>query len=132
MVNKWIGIGRVGKTPETRYLADGTAVCNFSLACTEKHKDKQGNAKEETFWASCVAWSRLAEIIQEYVDKGSLLYVEGKLKQRSWNKDGVKRYATDVVISEMKMLSPKSGGHGGGQEQDPLPDQPEMGSDCPF
>ena len=131
MINKWTGIGRCGKDPETRYLQDGTAVTNWSLACTEKYKTKSGEQKEETFWAKCSAFGRLAEIVAEFAQKGTLMYCEGKLQERSWeDKDGTKRYSTDVVVREMKLLSPKGASSGG--YQDGPADSPPMGDDVPF
>jgi len=114
MLNKFMGIGNLGKDPETRYLQDGTAVTNFTIATSEKWKDKNtGEKREKTEWISCVAWRRLAEICGEYLSKGSKVYVEGKMQTRSWEpEDGGKtRYKTEVVISEMTML-------GGNKKQD--------------
>lgn len=121
MINKVILIGNLGKDPEVKYLQNSDAVCNFSVATTEKWKDKStGEKREKTEWHSIVAWRRLAEICGEYLSKGSKVYVEGKLQTRSWeDKDGATRYKTEIVISEMKMLSDRgvswTGNQGGGQ-----------------
>ncbi len=105
-VNKWIGIGNLGKDPETRFLPDGKAVCNFSIACSESWKDKAtGEKKETTEWVRITAFGRLAEICGEYLKKGSQVYVEGKLVTRKWqDKDGQDRYTTEIHIHDLKML----------------------------
>ena len=108
MINKTILVGRVGKTPEVRTLENGSKVANFSLATTEKYKNKEGQKVEETEWHNIVAWRRQAETIEVFVNKGDLLYVEGKTKTRSWDdKDGNKRYTTEVVIDHFQMLGGK-------------------------
>ena len=105
MVNKVILIGNLGRDPEVRYTADGRAVANFSLATSEKWKDKNsGEMTERTEWHNIVAWGKLGEICGEYLAKGKQVYIEGRLQTRSWEKDGVTRYTTEVVASEMKML----------------------------
>jgi len=111
MVNKVFLIGNMGKDPEVKYTPSGDAVVNFTLATSESWKDKQsGEKRSKTEWHSIVAWRRLAEIIGEYLHKGSRIYVEGKLQTRSWETDdGSKRYKTEVVINEMKMLGDKGG-----------------------
>lgn len=117
-VNKVILVGSVGQDPETRHLPNGSAVTNFSIATSEVWKDKNSGEKQErTEWSRCVAYQRLAEIIAEYVRKGSKLYVEGKLQTRSWEQDGQKRYATEIIVSEMQMLDGKK--EGGQPESDP-------------
>jgi len=104
-VNKVILVGNVGKDPETRYMPSGGAVCNLSLATSETWKDKNtGQNQERTEWHRIVFFNRLAEIVNEYVSKGSKLYIEGSLRTRSWEQDGIKRYATEIVASEMQML----------------------------
>jgi single-strand DNA-binding protein len=111
-------------------MPNGGAVTNLSLATSEQWKDKEGERQERTEWHRVVAYQRLAEIIAEYVKKGSLLYVEGSLRTRSWDKDGQKHYATEVIIDEMQMLGDKPGGqqgtqHAGGARQ------PAPGADAP-
>lgn len=117
MVNRVILIGRVGKAPEIRYTPSGDAVANFSMAMTEKWKS-DGEAKEKTTWVDIVAWKKLAEVIQEYVDKGSLLYVEGKLQKREWEAEGGgKRSKMEVLANNVRFLNTKkrddSVGHDG-------------------
>ena len=105
MVNKFIGIGRIGRDPEQRFSPSGLAVVNFSVACSEKYKTQAGEQKEDTYWARCIAFGKLAEIIAKYGSKGQQVYVEGKMQERSWDdKDGVKRYTTECIVREFKML----------------------------
>lgn len=112
-VNKVILVGNCGGDPETRYLPSGGAVSNVTLATSETWKDKTtGQPQEKTEWHRVVFFNRLAEIVNEYVKKGSKLYIEGSLRTRSWEQDGVKRYATEIVANEMQMLD--SRGQGGG------------------
>jgi single-strand DNA-binding protein len=112
-VNKVILVGNVGKDPETRYMPNGDAVTNVTLATSESWKDKNtGEQKELTEWHRITFYRKLAEIVAEYVKKGSKLYVEGALRTRSWEQDGVKRYATEIIASEMQMLDGKGGGGG--------------------
>jgi len=112
-LNKFIGIGNLGKDPELRYTQSGTAVASFSLALNESWKDDQGNIKEKTEWVNCVAWKKLAEVCGEYLKKGSKIFIEGKVQTRSWEKDGEKKYATEIVIDNLLMLdgAPKSNGN---------------------
>ena len=111
MLNKVTLIGRVGKDPEIKYTGAGKAIANFSIATSESYKDKQTNEKvEKTEWHNISAFDRLAEVIGEYVKKGALLYVEGKIQTRKYEKDGVERYATSILINEMKMLGGRSEG----------------------
>lgn len=114
-LNKWIGIGNLGSDPEARYLPSGEAVSNFSIACSEQWKDKDtGEKRESTEWVRLVAFKKLAEICNQYLKKGSQIYVEGSIKTRSWEKDGQKHYMTEIVVSEMKMLGGRPEGTGGG------------------
>ena len=118
-VNKVILIGNLGKDPELRRTQSGTAVVSFSMATTEKFKGKDGQQKEETEWHNCTAWNKSAEILAQYLKKGSSVYIEGKLKTRSWEDNGVKKYATDVVVREFQFLGGKQqgqqqNGNGGG------------------
>jgi single-strand DNA-binding protein len=116
-INKVILVGNVGQDPETRYMPNGGAVTNLSIATSETWKDKSnGEQQERTEWHRVVFYQRLAEIVAEYVKKGSKLYVEGRLQTRSWEQDGVKRYATEIIANEMQMLDGRggSGGEGGG------------------
>ena len=154
-VNKWIGIGNLGRDPEMRYTASGEAICNFSIACTESWKDKQtGEKKEMTEWVRISFFGKLAEIAGQYLKKGSQVYVEGSLRTRKWtDKDGQERYTTEIRGEEMKMLgsrqgqgAPASSGGGGGGGYDneptdyapappknkPKPSFDDLGDDIPF
>ena len=104
-INKVILVGRLGSDPEVRYTPDGTAVANFSIATSDEWTDKATNEKRErTEWHRIVAWRRLGEICGEYLSKGKQVYVEGKLQTRSWEKDGVTRYTTEIVASDVQFL----------------------------
>ena len=110
-VNKVILVGRLGKDPETRYMTNGEAVTNVSLATSENWKDKNGEKQERTEWHNLVFYRRLAEIAGEYLRKGSQIFVEGKIQTRKWqDKEGKDRYTTEIVVNEMQMLGGKSGG----------------------
>ena len=112
-INKVILVGNVGQDPETRYMPNGGAVTNLSIATSESWKDKNtGEQQERTEWHRVVFYQRLAEIVAEYVKKGSKIYVEGSLRTRSWEQDGVKRYATEIIANEMQMLDGRSDGRG--------------------
>lgn len=104
MINKVILIGNVGKDPEVRHLENGKSVANFTLATTSKYKDQQGAVQESTEWHQIVFWGKVAEVIEKYIKKGSKLYIEGSLKTRSWEKDGVTRYTTEILGVNMTML----------------------------
>jgi len=110
-VNKAIIVGNVGKDPEVRYMANGDAVCNISVATSESWKDKQtGEKKENTEWHKVVLFRRLGEVAGEYLAKGSQVYIEGKIQTRKWqDKSGADRYSTEIVASEMQMLGGKGG-----------------------
>ena len=136
-VNKVILLGNLGAEPEIRYTPSGTAVANFAIATTEQWKGKDGEKNEKTEWHKIVAWARLGEICGEYLHKGSSCYIEGRLQTRSWDdKDGNKRYTTEIVAQSMQMLGSKGPTHGHGvsvpkdqQNQEPvsIPDD-----DIPF
>lgn len=112
-INKVILVGNVGQDPETRYMPNGGAVTNLSIATSESWKDKNsGEQQERTEWHRVVFYQRLAEIVAEYVKKGSKIYVEGSLRTRSWEQDGVKRYATEIIANEMQMLDGRGEGRG--------------------
>lgn len=110
MVNKVTLVGHLGKDPEVRRFDNG-AVCNFSLATNESYKDKDGNRVDQTEWHNIAIWrSGLVDVAEKYLKKGSFLYVEGKLRTRSWDdQDGNKRYTTEVLIDNFKMLDKASG-----------------------
>lgn len=104
-VNKVILIGRLGKDPETKTLENNLSVSNFSIATSESYKDRTtGEKKEVTEWHSIVAWRGLSEIVQKYLHKGDQVYIEGKLCTRSWEKDGITRYTTEVIAENLTML----------------------------
>lgn len=119
MLNKCDFIGRLGQDPEIRYMPDGKAAANISIGCSEKWKDKvTGEQKEKTEWVKCSAFGKLAEIMGEYLRKGSLVYVSGKMQTRKWqDQSGADRYTTEIVINDMKMLGSKSESQGGNQPQ---------------
>lgn len=154
-VNKVILVGNVGGDPETRHMPNGNAVTNLTVATSETWKDKNsGESTERTEWHRVVFFNRLAEIVGEYVHKGSKLYIEGRLQTRSWEQDGVKRYTTEIVANEMQMLDSRgsagagagSGGNAFGQQSQPqgqtssgsqaapqaAPDFANMDDDIPF
>lgn len=108
-VNKVILVGNVGKDPEVKYLDNGVAVCNFSLATSETYNNKNGEKVTQTEWHNIVLWRKLAEIAETYVKKGMQIYVEGQIRTRSWeDKDGVKRYTTEILGTTMQMLGRKA------------------------
>jgi len=109
-VNKAILVGNLGRDPEVRYMPNGEAVCNFSIATTENWKDKNGQKQEKTEWHNIVMYRRLAEIAGEYLKKGRSVYVEGRLQTRKWEKDGVTRYTTEIIADQMQMLGSREGG----------------------
>ena len=113
-LNKVMLIGNLGKDPEVRYTTSGTAVASFSVATTDKIKNKSGEWEERTEWHNVTLWARLAEIAGEYLSKGKTVYIEGRLQTRKWqDKDGRDRYTTEIVGEKMQMLSAK--GDGGGK-----------------
>lgn len=135
-VNKVILIGRLGKDPEIRNFESGASVASFSMATTESYKDKTtGEKKEITEWHNIVLWRGLAEVASKYLHKGDLIYIEGRLRTRSWEKDNVTRYITEVVGDNMSMLSTKGSGSGGFQAPPPpaqeYPSSKPMGEPAP-
>ena len=115
-LNKVMIIGNLGRDPEVRATPQGKKVANFSLAATERYNDAQGQRQEKTEWVNVVVWGRLAEIVEQYVKKGSSLYIEGKLQTQSWeDADGSKKYKTEVLGLNLQMLGGRTqGGEGGG------------------
>lgn len=111
-LNKVILIGNLGRDPEVRYMPNGEAVCNFSIATTDSWKDKQGQKQERTEWHNIVMYRRLAEIAGEYLRKGSAVYVEGRIQTRKWQdkNTGQDRYTTEIIADQMQMLGSRSGG----------------------
>ena len=131
-LNKVMLIGRLGRDPEIRYTSSGSAVANFSMATTDTWKDKQGQKQERTEWHNIVAWGRLADFSQNYLKKGKLIYVEGRLQTRDWtDKENVKHYKTETVantINFMEKLGDSQGqgapGDAPGPYEDPGPQDP--------
>jgi single-strand DNA-binding protein len=114
-VNKVILVGRLGRDPETRFTGGGQAVANFSMATDETYKDKNGERQKRTEWHKIVVWSKLAEIAQQYLKKGSLLYLEGRLQTREWqDKEGQKRTTTEIVATNFRMLGGRAEGAAAG------------------
>lgn len=114
-VNKVILVGRLGKDPEVRNLENGASVANFTMATSETYKDKTtGDKKEVTEWHNIVLWRGLADIAAKYLHKGDMIYVEGKLRTRSWEKEGVTRYTTEIIGDNMTMLSTQRSGNSSG------------------
>jgi single-strand DNA-binding protein len=120
-VNKVILIGNLGKDPELKSFPNGDAYCNITLATSESWNDKQsGEKKERTEWHNLVFTRKLAEIVGQYLKKGSKIYVEGSLRTRKWEKDGIDRYTTEVQVQDMQMLDGR-GGASGGDDYSPPP-----------
>lgn len=118
-VNKVILVGNLGKDPEVRYAPSGNAVANFTLATNEQFKDRDGNKQERTEWHRVVFWGRQAEVVGEYLRKGGMCYVEGRLQTRKWtDKDGQERYTTEIVGDRLQLLG--SGARGGSAPMDDL------------
>jgi single-strand DNA-binding protein len=142
-VNKVILLGRLGKDPEARTLESGAMVVNFTLATSEVYKDKvTGERKEITDWHNVVLWRGLAETASKYLHKGDQVYIEGKMRTRSWEKDNVTRYTTEVIGDSMTLLGGKQGGNSGnyerpvaqpaGQTDDFKPSMDSATDDLPF
>jgi single-strand DNA-binding protein len=109
-MNKVMLLGSVGRDPEIRATASGSVVASLSIATSERFKDKQGNWQDSTEWHSLVAFARTAEVIRDYVKKGTPIHVEGRLQTRSWDQDGQKRYRTEIVIDNIILLGGKEAG----------------------
>lgn len=137
-VNKVFLIGNVGKDPEIRHLENGGPVARFSLATSETYKNKNNEKVTTTEWHNVVMWRRLAEIIEQYVKKGSKLYIEGKITYRTWDdKEGNKRYTTEIVGNNMQMLDKKGNMEASTPSNEPvknmdIANDPEEGDDLPF
>ena len=131
MLNKVILIGRLGRDPEVRYIPNGEAVCNFSVATSEKYTDKNGQRQEATEWHNVTMYRKLAEIAGQYLTKGSQVYIEGKIQTRKYQgKDGIERTAYEIIANEMKML----GGNAQtlAQKLQPAQTQDDISDDVPF
>lgn len=131
-VNKVILIGNLGADPELRYTPSGAAVANFNIATTEKWKDRDGQLQERTEWHRIVLWSRQAEIAKEYLRKGSAVYIEGRIQNRSYDdKDGVKKYITEIIGQRMQLLGGRTQGasDSGSSQPPPVPPDDLAGED---
>ena len=111
-LNKVLLIGHLGKDPELKYTEKGTARCSFSIATNESYKDDDGNLVDRTEWHNIVVWKKFAEICSQYLKKGSKIYAEGKLGTRSYEQDGIKKYITEITLTNMVMLDKKEAGGG--------------------
>ncbi|MFO7963276.1 MAG: single-stranded DNA-binding protein [Desulfobacterales bacterium] len=143
-INKAIIVGRLGRDPEVRYTADGRAVTNFSVATSDEWKDKEtGEKKERVEWHRVVAFNKLGEICGQYLSKGKQVYIEGRIQTRDWeDREGVKRYTTEIIALDVQFLGSKDDGGGGGgvknQVRDPYADSetsfggPPSDDDIPF
>ena len=134
MLNKCLLIGRLGKDPEMRYTPGGDAVVTFSMATDESYKNKDGEKTQKTEWHNIVVWRKLAEICGQYLTKGSLIYVEGKIQTRMWeDKEGVKHYKTEIVIDTMRMLGGGSGDDkNSAGKRERQEEAPQRDEDVPF
>jgi single-strand DNA-binding protein len=133
-VNKVILIGNVGSDPEIRHLEGGTPVANFRLATSETYTNRNGERITQTEWHNIVVWRGLAEVVEKYVKKGSQLFVEGKIRTRAWDdKDGNKRYTTEIVVDTLQMLGKKAegGGESSGNSTSSAGYSPSSGGDMP-
>lgn len=109
MLNKVFLIGRLGKDPEVRHFDNDSSVCNFSIATSESYKDKQGNKIDQTEWHNISIWRPgLVKVAEKYLTKGSQVHIEGKLRTRKWEKNGVNHYTTEIIVDSFKMLSSKN------------------------
>lgn len=132
-LNKVQLIGNLGRDPELKYTSAGVAVATFSIATSDSWKDQEGNTQERTEWHNIVAWRKLAEICGEWLKKGKRVYIEGKLQTRSYEKDGVKKYTTEIVADQLIMLdgAPKASA-GGDAEAVSSDAAPAKEDDLPF
>ncbi|MBZ5502795.1 MAG: single-stranded DNA-binding protein [Acidobacteriia bacterium] len=130
-VNKAILVGRLGRDPETRYTSGGQAVCNFTLATDSSYKDRSGERQKKTEWHRIVLWGKLAEIAQQYLKKGQMVYIEGRIQTREWEdkRDGQKRTTTEIVGNEMRMLSSRAEGAAAGAGASAAPSSRSVDAD---
>jgi single-strand DNA-binding protein len=138
-VNKAILVGRLGKDPVKRYTNNGTAVVTFNMATSEEWRKGEGQREERTEWHRIVVWGKLAEICDQYLSKGRMVYIEGRIQTREWeDREGVRRWTTEIVANQMQMLSPASGERGASADADgfsppPPPDTiVDSDDDIPF
>jgi len=134
MLNRVELIGRLGRDPETRYTQDGQAIVNFSMATSMEWRDKSsGEKKTKVEWHRVVVFGKLGEICGQYLSKGKLVYIEGRLQTRSWQQDGITRYATEIIASDMKMLDRKqTGAERDDAQSEPMPEPGQIDDDIPF
>ena len=143
MVNKVILIGNLGRDPELRYTQSGTPVASLSVATSRRWKGQDGQTQEQTEWHKVVAWQKLAEICNEYLSKGSKVYIEGRLQTRKWtDQNGNDRYTTEVIAQDVQFLTPRpagpsqggydAGSSGGGYDDPFSQEPPPVGDDVPF
>ncbi len=137
MYSKVFLIGNVGRDPEVKALPSGTRLATFPLATNDRRKDQNGQWVDHTEWHNIVVWARLAEIVEQYVQKGRQLFIEGQIRTRSWEQDGQKKYMTEIHARELKLLGGGGGGGGGGARSGPSQDYdsggfPDDGDDVPF
>jgi single-strand DNA-binding protein len=138
-LNKVMLIGNLGKDPEVKYTPNGVPVAKFSLATNERYKDKSGEWQDRTEWHSIVAWQKLAEIVGEYVKKGSKIYIEGRLQTSSWEdkQSGEKKYRTEIIASDLLLLSSRGEGDGqsrgarGASAGESMDQRPQHGEETP-
>jgi single-strand DNA-binding protein len=133
-INKVILIGNLGSDPEMRYTANGTAIAKFRVATNESYNDKEGNRQEHTEWHLVTAWGRLGEVCGQYLSKGKQVFIEGRLRTSSYEKDGIKRYTTEIIARDMQMLGASQERTGVREEQPfpPPPGGPAEEDDFPF
>lgn len=128
-VNKVILIGRLGREPETRFTGSGKAVCNFSIATDETFNDTSGERQKRTEWHKIVVWGKQAEIAQQYLHKGSLVFIEGKIQSREWEKEGERKTSFEIVAQNFRMLDSRGSGGGNSEERETVAVSEE---DTPF
>ncbi len=116
-INKVILVGNVGKDPEIQYIREDVPVARFTLATSESYKDKDGNRQTKTEWHNIAIWRGLAKVVESYVKKGDMLYLEGKITNRTYEKDGQTRYFTEIVANNMEMLGSRNRGDSAGMPQ---------------
>ena len=132
-MNKVLLLGRLGQGPELKYTRGGQAVCNFSLATCEKWKDKEGVEQSKTEWSRIVVWGKLAELCNQYLAKGRQALVEGKISTRSWDdKDGTKRYATEIIAANVQFIGGAPQGQSQNQTPQDAPGASYAADDVPF
>lgn len=134
MINKAILVGNVGRDPEIKSTQSGTRLATFSLATNERRKDENGNWNDHTEWHNIVVWGRTVDVVEKYVGKGRQLYIEGPIRTRTYEVDGVKKYMTEITAFTLKLLGSREGG-GGSRSDDgamPTPDFPDDADDVPF